>query len=158
MRSRAKPQTKREQAIWSNMVDQHYATLSGKPAKFQQEVPPARAPRKPSGEIPEADILKAIMQLLHRHPKVARAWRQNSGVMPLQYGDKTRYFRANTARGMSDIAGVLKTGRAFFIEVKSRKGVVHEHQQRFLDDVKAGGALAFVARGIDDVLKQLESA
>ena len=132
-----------------------YAPAFGKVAP---EIPAARIrkPRTPSGEIAERDILKAIMQLLKRHPKVARVWRQNSGTFQMQYGAKSRFVRANTARGMSDIAGVLKTGRAFFIEVKARKGVVHEHQQEFLDDVAAGGALAFVARSVDDVINALE--
>ena len=148
--------TRRELAQQSNAWDQHYALLSGKPAKYQQPVPDARKPRQASGEIAERDILKAIMQLLKQHPKVARVWRQNSGTFQMQYGAKSRFVRANTARGMSDIAGVLKTGRAFFIEVKARKGVVHEHQQQFLDDVAAGGALALVARSVDDVINALE--
>ena len=104
----------------------------------------------------ESEILKSIMQLLKHHPKVAQCYRQNSGTFSLQYGDKTHYVRANTARGMSDIAGILKGGRALYIEVKAAKGRIMEHQHEFIDKMTAAGALAFVARSVDDVLDQLE--
>ncbi len=100
----------------------------------------------------EREILKAIMSLLKRHPKVARVWRQNSGTF--QQGE--RYIRANTARGMSDIAGLLKhSGRSLYIEVKTRTGRVEQHQQQFIDDMTAAGAVAFIARSVDDVVRHL---
>lgn len=122
------------------------------------EIPAERAPRivKPRTEPSEAQILKAIMQLLRKHPKVAKVWRQNSGVAQYQYGNKTSFVRFNTARGMADIMGVLKEGgRTLAIEVKSRTGTVHPHQQAFLDEITDNGGLAFVARSVDDVLWKL---
>lgn len=115
-----------------------------------------RQPRT-SSEPSEAQILKAIMQLLHKHPKVAKVWRQNSGMFTKQYGNKTHYIRANTAHGMSDIMGILKDGRTLAIEVKSAKGIVQAHQHEFLNDIVKAGGVAFVARSTDDVLKKLEA-
>jgi len=149
-RKPAKQITKREIAA----IHAFYAPAYGKQAP---EIPASRAPRvaKPRTEPSEAEILKAIMALLKRHPKVAKVWRVNSGVAQYQYVAKTSYVRFNTAKGMSDIMGLLKTGRTLAVEVKARKGIVHEHQQKFLDDINAGGGLAFVARSVDDVLAKL---
>lgn len=113
-----------------------------------------RAARKPSGEPTEAEILKAIMQYLRVHPKVAKVWRQNSGT----FKEGSRFIRANTARGMSDIMGVLKSGRTLAIECKAKRGILHDHQKEFLDSISAAGGLAFVARSVDDVIRILETA
>lgn len=123
-----------------------------------EELKPIRT-RQPrtSSEPSEAQILKAILQLLHRHPKVAKVWRVNSGSFKQTYGGKTRYIRANTAHGMSDIQGILKNGTSIFIEVKSAKGVLKPHQKEFLDSMTNANAIAFVARSTDDVLKKLEA-
>lgn len=160
MRPTGKPphrnMTVRDTVLEQNRMDAHYAALSGKPAKYQQEVPVERAPRKASGNATEASILKAIMQLLKYHPKVAKVWRQNSGTFQMQYGDKTRYVRANTANGMADIMGILKDGRTLAIEVKSKTGHVHAHQQDFLEAIGAAGGLAFVARDVETVQRALD--
>lgn len=150
-RKPAKQITKREIAA----IHSFYAPAYGKTAP---EIPAARAPRavKPRTEPSEAELLKAIMALLKRHPKVAKVWRQNSGVAQYQYGSKTSYVRFNSAKGMSDIMGILKTGRTLAIEVKNRTRKVDPHQQQFLDDINAGGGLAFVARSLDDVIDKLK--
>lgn len=95
------------------------------------------------------------MALLKRHPKVAKVWRQNSGTFQMKHGNKTRYVRANTARGMSDIMGILKDGRTLAIEVKSRTGKIHAHQQDFLETIAAAGGIAFVARDVEIVQRYL---
>ena len=121
-------------------------------------VPAARVvkPRVPSTEPSEAQILKAVMALLKHHPKVAKVWRQNSGTFQMQYGDKTRYVRANTARGMADIMGILKNGKTLAIEVKSRIGKLHQHQVDFLNSIHDAGGVAFVARSVDDAKRYLD--
>jgi hypothetical protein len=138
-----------------------YAALSGKPVR-KIDIPPEpkkRAPAKPSGEPSEAEILKAIMQLLKRHPRVAQAWRQNSGTFAEQNRDgSTRYIRANTAKGMSDIMGVLKDGRTLAIEVKSRTGRMRPGQEEFLQTIRSAGGVAGVCRSVDDAVRLLGDA
>ena len=56
--------------------------------------------------------------------------------------------------GVSDIIGIYK-GRYLAIEVKGPKGQVTEKQQRFIDRVNIEGGLAFVARGVEDVIERL---
>jgi hypothetical protein len=134
------------------------AALWGKP---RRELPiPAepkkRAPAKPSGEPTEAEILRAIIQLLHRHPRVAQCWRQNSGTFQERNRDgSTRYIRANTARGMSDIMGILKDGRTLAIEVKSRTGRMRPGQEEFLQTIRQAGGVAGVCRSVEDAQRLL---
>jgi len=137
------------------------AALWGKP---RRELPiPAepkkRAPAKPSGEPTEAEILRAIIQLLHRHPRVAQCWRINSGTFQERNRDgSTRYIRANTARGMSDIMGILKDGRTLAIEVKSRTGRMRPGQEEFLQTIRQAGGVAGVCRSVEDAQRLLGDA
>jgi hypothetical protein len=127
--------TLREQMLRNQKTEALYAALSGKPARELPipAEPKKRAPAQPSGEPSEAEILREILQLLKRHPKVAMSWRQNSGTFQERNRDgTTRYIRANTQRGMSDIMGTLKDGRTLAIEVKSRTGRMRPGQEEFL--------------------------
>ncbi|MFZ4697986.1 MAG: VRR-NUC domain-containing protein, partial [Phycisphaerales bacterium] len=139
--------TLREQMLRNQKTESLYAALSGKPVR-EIDIPPEpkkRAPAKPSGEPSEADILRAIMALLKRHPRVAQCWRQNSGTFAERNRDgSTRYIRANTARGMSDIMGVLRDGRTLAIEVKSRTGRMRPGQEEFLQTIRQAGGVAGV--------------
>ena len=107
----------------------------------------------------EAEILKEILYLLKRHPKVAMCWRQNSGTFQERNRDgSVRYIRANTQRGMSDIMGTLKDGRTLAIEVKSRTGRMRPGQEEFLQQIRAAGGVAGVCRSVEDAQKLLETA
>jgi hypothetical protein len=130
-----------------------YAAISGKP-RVLLDIPPEpvkRAPRQASGQPTEAQILKAVMALLKRHPKVAQCWRQNSGTFQERNREgSTRYIRANTQRGMSDIMGVLKDGRTLAIEVKSATGRMRPGQEEFLATIRQAGGVAGVCRSVED--------
>jgi hypothetical protein len=139
------------------------AALWGKPRR-ELPIPPEpkkRAKREPAPaeqrEPSEAEILKAIMSLLKRHPRVAQCWRQNSGTFQERNRDgSTRYIRANTARGMSDIMGILKDGRTLAIEVKSRTGRMRPGQEEFLQTIRSAGGVAGVCRSVEDAQRLLE--
>ena len=62
----------------------------------------------------------------------------------------------NTAhiKGVSDILGVVE-GRFLAIEVKSAKGVVSPEQRVFLARINQEGGIAFVARNVDQVAREL---
>lgn len=105
----------------------------------------------PRTDLLEKDIQKQILMLLKRHPKVQWVARFNSGTFVS--GD--RYISSNSQSGMSDILGMLKGGRLFAIECKSRTGKIMPHQQEFLDLITVGGGLAFVARSVEDVTIRL---
>jgi hypothetical protein len=153
--------TLREIMLANQKSEALYAALAGKPVR-EIDIPPEpkrRAPSKPSGEPSEADILRAIMSLLKRHPRVAQCWRQNSGTFAERNRDgSTRYIRANTARGMSDIMGVLRDGRTLAIEVKSRNGRMRPGQEEFLATIRQAGGVAGVCRSVEDAVRLLGDA
>lgn len=60
--------------------------------------------------------------------------------------------------GVSDIIGILPSGRFFAIEVKAKRGVVSENQKEFIKNITENGGLAFVARSIEDVETKLREA
>ena len=153
--------TLREQMLRNQATMNLYAALSGKPQielPIPQE-PKKRQPRTSGTEPSEAQILKAILQLLRRHPKVALCWRQNSGTFQERNRDgSVRYIRANTQRGMSDLMGTLRDGRALAIEVKSRTGKMRPGQEEFLASIRAAGGVAGVCRSVEDAVRLLEGA
>jgi hypothetical protein len=146
-------ETLREKMLRNQTTMDLYAAMNNKP-RVLLDIPPEpakRGPRKPSGQPTEAQILKAVMALLKRHPKVAQCWRQNSGTFQERNRDgSVRYIRANTAKGMSDIMGVLKDGRTLAIEVKSATGRMRPGQEEFLATIRQAGGVAGVCRSVED--------
>lgn len=57
--------------------------------------------------------------------------------------------------GVPDIVGIMPDGRFLGIEVKTDRGVVSDHQARFIEGINAAGGLAFVARSVDEVIEKL---
>lgn len=58
-------------------------------------------------------------------------------------------------KGVSDIIGLTPTGRFIAIEVKAPKKYATVEQKEFIQWVKDGGGIAFVARSIEDVEREL---
>jgi hypothetical protein len=146
-------ETLREKMLRNQATMDLYAAMNNKP-RVLLDIPPEpakREPRKASGQPTEAQILKAVMTLLKRHPKVASCWRQNSGTFQERNRDgSVRYISANTAKGMSDIMGVLKDGRTLAIEVKSATGRMRPGQEEFLATIRQAGGVAGVCRSVED--------
>jgi Holliday junction resolvase len=51
-----------------------------------------------------------------------------------------------------DILGVLPDGKALMIEVKTETGKVSPEQESFIENASRVGAVAFIARSINDVM------
>lgn len=104
---------------------------------------PQRALRKaagPSGKprLPESAVLRACMELLEAHPKVALVWRANVGAV--QAGD--RYVRFGF-RGCSDILGVMAgSGKLLACECKATGKRMSDDQAAFLENVSRAGGYA----------------
>lgn len=64
-----------------------------------------------------------------------------------------RPFNTGLPPGFADLFGVLPGGKAIFLEVKSPKGKPSPAQTNFIAQVSSAGALAGVARSIEDVIK-----
>lgn len=65
--------------------------------------------------------------------------------------------RTLAKKGVADLLGVYK-GKLLAIEVKTEKGIVSEEQREFITAILLNGGIAFVARSVDDVKKNLEAA
>lgn len=64
-----------------------------------------------------------------------------------------RYFDTGLPKGFPDLFGFRLDGQIFFIEVKNQKGKVRPEQELFIRRARQQGALAGVARSVDDALK-----
>jgi hypothetical protein len=108
-------------------------------------------------EVPEGDALPAILRALELHPRVAWAHRMNTGAgrFLLPDGSLSRFVRYGFP-GMSDITGQLIDGRRLEVEVKRVGKEPTDDQAAFLDCVRRNGGVAFVARYIDDVQRELK--
>lgn len=144
----------------NNKAMDYYSLMSGKPTPdgAMREVKAKVTRQQGQSEIPlEKDIQKAIIQFLSVHPKISIYGRFNSGTAIT--GDaqgNTRYTRFNSIKGFPDIHGMLKGGRAVYIEVKRPGGRVSDEQQEFIDKVSAHGAVAFIAYSVDDVIENFK--
>lgn len=123
-----------------------YAAMADKPVaeSHLNNLPPKRRYTK-SGKPTEAPILKACLQALRIHPKVALVWRQNAGT----YGE---HFVRLGPKGMPDIVGLLKGGRFFAIEIKAPGKRPEPHQDAMIGILNANGALAGWATSVEDCL------
>jgi Holliday junction resolvase len=57
--------------------------------------------------------------------------------------------------GVPDIIGIYR-GKFLAIEVKTERGKLSPHQERFIQNINDAGGIAFVARSVDDVIEKLE--
>jgi hypothetical protein len=110
---------------------------------------------------PEREIQAAVLELLKHHPKIAFAWRANTGVA--RYADPrdkdAQRFVVYGFRGCADILAVLRgSGRFVACEVKRRGQEPTSDQAAFLDAVNAAGGHGFVARSVSDAMRALEWA
>lgn len=68
-----------------------------------------------------------------------------------------RHFDTGLPKGFSDLFGVRKSdGRAFFIEVKTPFGKLRPEQKNFIEKMRENGALAGVARSVNDALEIIQ--
>ena len=64
-----------------------------------------------------------------------------------------RYFDTGLPKGFSDLFGFRPDGRIFFIEVKNKTGKLRPEQENFMKVAKSKGALAGVARSVEDAME-----
>lgn len=106
-----------------------------------------------SNDRPEAAALVEVLKALRAHPGVAWCERQNSGVARIG----SRFVRFGWP-GCPDVLGQLKDGRLLGVEVKAQAGRLRPEQAVFLERIRAAGGVAFVARDLRDVMRELETA
>ena len=58
--------------------------------------------------------------------------------------------------GLSDVCGIRKDGRAFYLELKAPNGTVTREQHHFLEVVRDTNGLAGVARSIEEAKRIID--
>lgn len=110
--------------------------------------------RKRSLEPTEAQIQRAVLQLLSAHPKVAWCARINTGAWKVD----NRYIKFGF-KGCPDIIGQMVGGGRFLaIECKTAKGKLTDYQRNFLNNVLRYYGVAGVAHSADDAKRIVEEA
>jgi hypothetical protein len=76
------------------------------------------------------------------------------------FDPKIKRYRKNHSpyriKGVSDVLGILPNGRLLAIELKSATGRLTPEQKLFIEKIKLNGGIAFMARSIDDVKRELD--
>ena len=98
----------------------------------------------------ESAALVEVLQALKAHPAVAWCERMNSGAARMG----GRFVRFGFT-GCPDVLGQLKDGRLLGVEVKAKTGRLRPEQAVFLERIRGAGGVAFVARDLRDVLREL---
>ena len=101
---------------------------------------------------PEAAALVEVLKALNTHPTVAWCERMNSGAARIG----SRFVRFGF-KGCPDVLGQLRDGRLLGVEVKAKTGRLRPEQTIFLERIRGAGGVAFVARDLRDVLRELSN-
>ena len=98
----------------------------------------------------EAAALVEVLKALRTHTAVAWCERMNSGAARMG----ARFVRFGF-KGCPDVLGQLNDGRLLGVEVKGPTGRLRPEQSVFLERIRFAGGVAFVARDLRDVLREL---
>ena len=98
----------------------------------------------------EAAALVEVLKALNTHAAVAWCERMNSGAARMG----GRFVRFGF-KGCPDVLGQLRDGRLLGVEVKAQAGRLRPEQAVFLERIRGAGGVAFVARDLRDVLREL---
>ena len=152
----------RDQIRGAKAGNDYYANLTGKPrldySGYKLDAKP-RVRHAPDPDAPplERDVLKAVWKFLAHHRKVAWITRIQSGAAIMYFGaDGMHPLYFNRKRGISDLLGQMKDGRILCCEVKREGAQLMDHQREFLNEVRANGGVAFVARCVRDAEEALQ--
>ncbi len=110
----------------------------------------AASPTKRTNDRPEAAALLEVLKALRAHPAVSWCERMNSGAARVG----GRFIRFGFT-GCPDVLGMLTDGRLLGVEVKSPTGKLRPEQSIILERIRGAGGVAFVARDLRDVMREL---
>lgn len=142
----------------NNAYDRGLAAMRGVEPKCQAVIPEKRQRVAPDPEDSEAPVLAAVGELLHFHPQVLLAIRQNSGAAFDGRGVPIWFFkilRSPPDFTLTDYWGFLRDGRPFALEVKrpSWKSPRTERelkQQSHIHMIESIGGVAGFVRSVEE--------
>lgn len=92
----------------------------------------------------QSEIMLAVSQAGNK------IFRSNVGKVQTIDG---RWFDTGLPKGHADLYGFRPDGQVFYIEVKSETGRARPDQINFLETMRKNGALAGIARSVEDAMK-----
>ena len=92
----------------------------------------------------QSEIMLAVSQAGNK------IFRSNVGKVQMIDG---RWFDTGLPKGHADLYGFRPDSQVFYIEVKSETGRVRPDQINFLETMRKNGALAGIARSVEDAMK-----
>jgi hypothetical protein len=104
---------------------------------------------------PEQQIHRAVVQHLHTRPAAGLVFTHPANGGYRTAAEAAIFKGLGVRPGASDLL-LWHEGRSFALELKAEGGRTTEAQRQFLADMKAAGAFAGVAVGLDDALAILE--
>jgi hypothetical protein len=155
--------TKRDDAIARNAMDAHYAILSGKPPRYQQEVPEKRT-RAKSLNASEHDLQKALISWWKFECRVFgipefALFAVPNGTMyrgtQIERSIQSNYLKAEGMRpGALDLVLAVARGgyHGLFTEMKTRTGRISDEQSAFLTYLDSSGYKAVVCRSTEEAI------
>ena len=99
---------------------------------------------------PEHAIMNTIMLWCGQHDILC--FRANVGTVKTVNG---YYFDTGLPEGFSDLI-ILYNKTIYFCEVKTKTGKQRQSQINFMNQVRERGYTYFVARSVDDIIKNIE--
>lgn len=109
-------------------------------------------------KLAEVQVLRACMNALEVHPKIAFAWRQNVGAFDAGFKkDRTRRVVRFAFKGCADILGCLKGGRWLAVECKATGKKATKEQQAFLDRINKSGGFGICVDDPQTLVNALEA-
>ena len=162
--------TKRDDVIERNAWKQHYATLSGRPARGIQEVPElkARKERAPSMEPTEYAIQKSVIgwwNLECKHYKLPRFVLFSVPNGAYLAGDQTqaairsqRLQATGMRKGTPDLFLMVPRSQyhCLAIELKSKNGVISPDQHEFHHYLRQAGYWVEVPRSTEMAIEAIK--
>lgn len=105
----------------------------------------------------ETDLKRACWTFLTM--KGCTVWIQNQGAVGGTYANGKRRFVKFThgVEGISDIVGVMPSGRFIAVETKMKGNKPTELQAAFIQRVKASGGLALVIYSLDQLMQEWDA-
>jgi hypothetical protein len=106
----------------------------------------------------ENQVKNAILRYLTIERRVVWAARMNTGKGKLLRPDGSQTWISFGFTGCPDIMGMLRDGRYLAIECKRADGRVRPDQQKHITQAADHGAVAIIARSVEDVQMALDAA
>jgi hypothetical protein len=101
---------------------------------------------------PEGRVKAACLRYLEK--RGIKAWNNPSGAVRIAT-DRWLHFGL---KGSADILGLLPGGRFLAVECKAQDGRLSPEQRQFLEDIKALGGMAIMAKSWQEIDQALREA